>query len=331
MAAGELQVSALLQLLGGGLLLYFGAQWLVAGSTALALALRIPQLIVGLTVVAYGTSTPEIIVSVRAALAGYPAVAIGNVIGSNIANIGLILGVAALIAPARVDGALRSRELPVLLAATALVPATLIDGTIARIEGSVLLFCGVLYTGWMIGAARASAEVAAAKADTGLVRDVADAAGAPRARGAARSALIALFGLGVLLVGGSLFVDGAVSAAHSLGMSERLVGLTVVAVGTSLPELTTSVVAARRGHSDLAIGNVVGSNIFNVFLCLGSAALVGNVAAPWNELTIDLLALGAMTAVGAVLIRSDRTISRSEGAVAVGLYVLFLAASIARG
>lgn len=324
-------MSALLHLLAGGLLLYFGAQWLVAGSSALALALRIPQLIVGLTVVAFGTSTPEVIVSVQAALAGHPAVAIGNVVGSNIANIGLTLGVAALIAPARVNGALRSRELPVLLIATAWVPATLIDGTIRRIEGAMLLACGVLYTVWMIRAARAAAEVAAAKADTVVERDVADAAGAPQARGPARSALIALFGLCVLLVGGTLFVDGATSAAHALGVSERLIGLTVVAVGTSLPELITSVVAARRGHSDLTVGNVLGSNIFNVFLCLGAAALGGNVAAPLSELTLDLVALGVMTGVGAVLIRSDRTISRGEGAVAVGLYVIFLATSIARG
>lgn len=324
-------MSALLHLVGGGVLLYFGAQWLVAGAAALALALRIPQLIVGLTVVAYGTSMPEIIVSVQAALAGHPTVAIGNVLGSNIANIGLILGVAALIAPARVDAALRTRELPVLLAATALVPATLIDGTISRIEGAVLLACGILYTTWMIRAARSRAEVATAQADAIVSRDAADAAGAPQARGAGHSALIALFGLGVLLVGGSLFGDGAVAVAYSLGMSERLVGLTVVAVGTSLPELITGVVAARRGHSDLAIGNVVGANIFNVFLCLGSASLVGNVAAPLSEIAIDLVALGAMTAVGVVLIRSQRTISRREGAVAVGLYVLFLATSIARG
>jgi cation:H+ antiporter len=324
-------MSALLHLLAGGLLLYFGAQWLVAGSSALALALRIPQLIVGLTVVAFGTSTPEVIVTVQAALAGHPAVAIGNVVGSNIANIGLILGIAALIAPARVDGALRSREVPVLLAITVLVVGMLVDGAISRLEGAVLLACCVLYTVWMIRAARAGAELAAAKADTVVERDAADAAGAPQARGAARSALIALFGLGVLLVGGSLFVDGAVSAAHALGMSERLVGLTVVAVGTSLPELVTSVVAARRGHSDLAIGNVVGSNIFNLSLCLGASALVGNVGADLRELAVDLVALGTMTAVAAVFIRSERTISRGEGAVAVGLHVLFLATSIARG
>jgi cation:H+ antiporter len=324
-------MSALFLLIGGGLLLYFGAQWLVAGSSALALALRIPQLIVGLTVVAYGTSAPEVIVSVQAALAGHPAVAIGNVVGSNIANIGLILGAAAFIAPARVDGALRSRELPVLVAATALVPATLLNGAISRLEGALLLACGALYTGWMIRAARAGAELVAARADAVVERDVADATGGPQARGAARSALIALVGLGVLLSGGTLFVEGAVWAAHALGMSERLVGLTVVAIGTSVPELVTSVVAARRGHSDLAIGNVVGSNIFNVFLCLGAAALGGNVAAPLSEIAIDLVALGVMTAVAAVLIRSDRTISRKEGAVAAGLYVVFIAASIARG
>ena len=324
-------MSALFHLLGGGLLLYFGAQWLVAGSSALALALRIPQLIVGLTVVAYGTSTPEVIVSVQAALGGHPAVAIGNVVGSNIANIGLILGIAALITPPRVDGALRSRELPVLVASTLLVVAMLFDGAISRIEGVVLLSGGILYSAWMIRAARSGAEVLAARADAVVERDVADAAGAPEARGVARSALIAFFGLGVLLVGGSLFVDGAVAAAHALGMSERLIGMTVVAVGTSLPELITSVVAAKRGHSDLAIGNVIGSNIFNASLCLGASALVGNVFADVQELTLDLVALGAMTVLAALFIRSDRTITRWEGALALALYAVFLTTSIARG
>lgn len=323
-------MSALL-LLGGGLLLYFGAQWLVAGSSALALALRIPQLIVGLTVIAYGTSMPEMIVGVQASMSGHPAVAIGNVLGSNIANIGLILGAAALIAPARVDGALRARELPVLLVSTILVPLTLIDGVLSALEGILLLACGWVYTAWMIRAARAGSEVAVAHAEAVVERDAADAAGAPKAQGVLRSALIALLGLGVLLVGGTLFVQGAISAAQALGMSERLVGLTVVAVGTSLPELITSIVAARRGHSDLAIGNVVGSNIFNVFLCLGAAPLGGAVAAPLSELAFDLIALFVMTAVAAVLIRTDRTISRTEGAVAVGLYVAFIAASILRG
>lgn len=324
-------MSALALLLGGGILLYFGAQWLVAGASALALALRIPQLIVGLTVVAYGTSTPEVIVTVRAALGGHPAVAIGNVIGSNIANVGLILGAAALIAPAQVDGALRRRELPVLLLATALVPLTLLNGAVSRLEGAVLVSSAVLYTGWMVRSARAGATVAAATADTRAERASADVAGAPPAIGALRAALVAVFGLVVLLVGGTLFVDGAVAVAHALGMSERLVGLTVVSVGTSLPELVTSIVAARRGHSDLAVGNVVGSNIFNVFLCLGGAALAGPVGASLDELSVDLLGLVVMTLVAAVLIRTRRTISRREGGFALGLYVAFFLMTIVRG
>lgn len=207
----------------------------------------------------------------------------------------------------------------------------LVNDTISRFEGSVLLACGVLYTAWMIRVARAGAEVAAASAAAVVEQDVADAAGAPQARGSAQSAVVALFGLGVLLVGGTLFVDGAVSAAHALGMSERLVGLTVVAVGTSLPELVTSVVAARRGHSDLAIGNVVGSNIYNVFLCLGAAALGGDITAPLSELVTDLIALGLITLVATVFMRSDRTLSRKEGAIAVGFYVAFVAVSIVKG
>jgi cation:H+ antiporter len=324
-------MSEWVQLLGGGMLLYWGAQWLVGGASALALALRIPELIVGLTVVAYGTSTPEIVVGVQATLAGHPAVAIGNVVGSNVANVGLILGVSAIIAPARVDGALRSRELPVLLGTTALLPVTLADGAMSHAEGVFLLGCGISYTAWMVSSARAVAEVAMAKADTVVERDAADDAGAPHARGAARSALVALFGLGVLLVGGSLFVDGAVVIAREMGISDRLVGVTVVAVGTSLPELITSVIAARRGHSDLAIGNVIGSNIFNILLCVGSAASIGNVRLDMRELRVDLLALGVMTALTAVLIRGERTISRREGALALGLYVTFMVATIARG
>lgn len=322
---------AWVQLLGGGVLLYFGAQWLVAGASALALALAIPQLIVGLTVVAYGTSTPEVIVSMQAALGGHAAVAVGNVVGSNIANVGLILGLAALIEPARVDGALRARELPVLLLTAALVPLTLLDGTINAVEGLGLLLGGFLYTAAMVRAARRGGEAAAARGDLEVERSAADAAGAPTAMSTPRAAITAVVGLLVLLLGGSLFVEGAVSAAQTLGMSERLVGLTVVAVGTSLPELVTSVVAARRGHSDLAIGNVVGSNIFNVFLCLGGAALLAPVPGDLGELRWDLAALGFMTVIAAVFIRTARTITRAEGAVALAAYVIFIATSIARG
>ncbi len=318
-------------LVGGGLLLYFGAEWFVGGASTLALSLKVPQILVGLTVVAFGTSTPEIIVGVQAAAAGHGEVALGNVIGSNIANIGLILGLAALVKPARVHAALCRRELPMLVASAALVPLLLLDGRLSRWEAVGLILAAVAYTGWMIHVARSASAVAEARVESRAAGSAADAAGAPHPAGALRSALIAIIGLVVLLVGGSLFVDGAVLVARALGMTERLVGLTIVAVGTSLPELVTSTIAARRGHSDLAVGNVVGSNIFNVLLCLGAAALAGPVGASLRDHAFDVGALLVMTIVAAIFIRSERTISRVEGALVLLLYVVFTTITVVRG
>lgn len=320
-----------LRLIGGALLLYLGAEWFVAGASALALALRVPQILVGLTVVAYGTSAPEIIVGVQAAAAGHGDLALGNVIGSNVANVGLILGCAALVRPARVDGALRRRELPVLLASTLSLPFLLRDGVVTRGEALALVAAAVAYTGWMIGAARSASAVAIATVEVGEVGDAARGAGAPTVTRTARAAIIATTGLAVLLVGGSIFVDGAVSVAEALGVSPRLVGLTIVALGTSLPELVTSVIAARRGHADLAVGNVVGSNIMNTLLCLGAAGLAGPIGAPLSAMGGDLAALLVMTGVAAVLLRSERMISRREGALALALYAALMVATVARG
>jgi cation:H+ antiporter len=320
-----------LQLLGGGLLLYFGAEWFVGGASALALGLRVPEILVGLTVVAYGTSTPEVIVGVQAAGSGHGDVALGNVIGSNIANVGLVLGVAALIRPARVDATMRRRELPALLLSAALVPVLLLDGAVDHWEAAGLLLVAVGYTGWMLCDARAASRVAAARLEAETASEVADAAGAPRRRGILRALVTAAVGLAVLLVGGHLFVQGAVGVAHALGMSERLVGATIVAVGTSVPELVTSAIAASRGHSDLAIGNVVGSNIFNVFLCLGAAGVAGVVAAPLGTLAVELLSLSITTVVVAVFIRRERFVSRAEGGIAMGLYTVFVALMALKG
>lgn len=319
------------KLLGGGMLLYFGAEWFVGGASALALALRIPQLLVGLTVVAYGTSAPEVIVGIEAARDGHGDVAIGNVVGSNIANIGLILGVAAIIKPARVDGSLRVREMPVMLVSTLMVPLVLLDGVVRTWEAFTLITLAVAYTGWMVRAARNASLLAAVTQDTQTAVEATDAAGAPKPGGKWRSGITALVGLGVLLVGGNLFVGGAVSAARTLGISEKMVGLTIVAVGTSLPELITSVIAARKGHSDLAVGNVLGSNIFNVFLCLGAAAFAGKVEMSLSRGVVDLAALVIMTLLAAYFIRSERLITRLEGGVMVALYSAFMIATIVRG
>lgn len=323
-------MNAWFALLGGGVLLYFGAEWFVGGASALALAARVPQLIVGLTVVAYGTSAPEAIVGIEAAHAGHGVVALGNVIGSNIANVGLILGLAALIKPARVDAGLNRRELPVLVASTLLLPWLLWDGTVTRVEAVGLLSIAVGYSGFMIRAARSHGELREARRTALATSAAADVAGAPAPvrRSAPRAAATALGGLLILLLGGSLFVDGAVDLARSLGISDRLVGLTIVAIGTSLPELVTSAIAAYRGHSDIAVGNVLGSNIFNVFLCLGLAALFGEVGRPLRDLWFELASLFLMTALVALFIRRERTITRLEGAVALGLYALFNAVTV---
>jgi cation:H+ antiporter len=258
-------------------------------------------------------------------------VALANVIGSNIANIGLILGISGLIAPARVDGGLRRRELPVLVVATLLVPVALYDGAVSVWEGGAFVFLAAVYTIVMVRAARGAQALAHARRETRLASEAADSAGAPSSRKAGRSSMIAGAGLAALLVGGTLFIDGAVAVAHWLGMSDRLVGLSIVAVGTSLPELVTSVIAARRGHSDLAVGNVVGSNIFNVFLCLGAAALFGEVRAPLRAVAFDLAALLLMTALAAWFIRSARQISRVEAGVALACYVAFTVITLVRG
>jgi len=320
-----------LRVLAGGALLYFGAEWLVRGASSLALALRIPQLIVGLTIVAYGTSAPEAIVESTAAANGLGAVAFGDALGSNTANIGLILGVAALIRPARVSGTLARRELPMLLAGAAVVPLLMLDGVVSRFEAVVLLLVAVTYTALMVRAARAASALADATVETMVTGAAADAAGAPAPRGALGSLATAGVGLAVLLVGGNLLVGGAVSVARVLGMSERLVGVTIVAIGTSLPELVTSAVAARRGHSDIAVGNVVGSNIFNIFLCVGVAALFGPVGAPLRAAWFEVGALVLMTSVAAWLIRSERTLSRREGAAMLALYVVFVVVTVFRG
>jgi cation:H+ antiporter len=313
-----------IELLGGGVLLYFGAEWLVGGASALALALRVAPLLVGLTVVAYGTSAPEVIVGIQAAAAGHGGIAFGNVVGSNIANIGLILGVSVLVRPARVSGQLRRRELPVLLASALLLPLLFFDGAVSIWEAILLLVAAAAYTGSMVAQSlRSAPERREARRETRIASDVADLAGAPASRGPLRSAVVTAAGLLVLVLGGHLFIDGAVNLAQILGVSDRVVGLTVVAVGTSIPELVTSVVASWRGHSDIAVGNVVGSNIFNVLLCLGAAALAGTVRANLRDVALDITVLILMTGLVVLFLRSERRVSRMEGAIALGSYVAF--------
>jgi len=311
-------------LLGGGVLLYFGAEWLVGGAAALARSLGISSLLIGLTVVAYGTSMPELLVSVQSAIGGHRDIALGNVLGSNVANLGLILGATTVLGTTRVDGALRRRELPVLMLSALLVPLLLRDGAVTGWEGAGLIAVALAYTGWMIrssAADRAEAVRAAA-----VTAEAADTAGAPSTRpGRVRLVALTLGGLVVLMIGGQLFVEGAIGTAQAIGISERVVGLTIVAIGTSLPELATSLIAAWRGHSEIAIGNVVGSNIFNVLLCLGAASLAGPVGAPLSALTLDVSFMIGLTMLAILMMRTARTMTRVEGGILLAAYAAFVA------
>ncbi|MBI2395015.1 MAG: calcium/sodium antiporter [Deltaproteobacteria bacterium] len=315
------------QLVGGLILLYVGAEWLVKGAAGLARSFGVPALIVGLTVVGYGTSAPEMTVSVIAAFRGSSAIALGNVVGSNVANLGLILGLTALIAPPSTDGTLVKRELPLLLVTCALLPLALWDGVISRFEGLSLLGIAAAFTAWLVRDGRRSppGEEAAA-----TMEQAAEAAGAPPGERRAWLVFYAVAGLALLVLGGETFVRGAVGVARRFAIEDRVVGLTVVAVGTSLPELATSLVAAKRGHSDLALGNVVGSNLYNVLLVLGATAAIRPVEGQLAAFQLEILVMIAMTLVGAVAMRTRRTLSRWEGAVLLSSYVAFLAALVVR-
>jgi cation:H+ antiporter len=313
------------RLVGGGALLYLGAEWLVGGAAGLARRLGVPQLLIGLTVVAYGTSAPELIVGVQASWTGLGALALGNVMGSNLANLGLILGLAVLIRPTPVEGGLARRELPMLLLSTAALWAVLVDGEVSRREAWVLVLGAVGYTLAMVRGHLSREEIEEAREEAAEVEEAAEAAGAPADGSAVRLGFIAVAGLLLLLAGGHLFVGGAEGLARTFGLSDRLIGLTVVAVGTSVPELAASIVAALRGHSGIAIGNVVGSNIFNVLLCLGGAGLAAPIRTggglPWLELCV----LTGLTVAAVVFLRARRTCRRAEGLFLLVAYVAFLA------
>ena len=296
-------------------MLYFGAEWLVRGAAGLARAFGISPLVIGLTVVSYGTSAPELAVNLIAARGGNTELALGNIVGSNVANIGLILGTTALVAPPQVDASLVRRELPLLIAATIGLPLVLLDNVVGQIDAAVFL-AGAL--GFTFATFRWARTDTAAGGESEMPEEV------PVTRNRVYLSFLVLIGLALLIGGGKSFVTGAVGIAVSLGMSERMVGLTIVAVGTSLPELAASLVAALRGHSELAVGNVVGSNIFNILLILGVTGLIHPIRGSIADMTMDLAFMGGLTAVCVWSMRKARSIGRPEGVFYVTAYVTFI-------
>ncbi|NBC17909.1 MAG: calcium/sodium antiporter [Bacteroidetes bacterium] len=304
-------LESILLMLAGLVLLYGGAEGLVRGSAALALRFGIPPLIVGLTIVALGTSSPELVVSIQAALAGRGAIAVGNVVGSNIVNIAVILGIAVLIRATAVHAQLVRFDVPILVGCSVLLMGLLLDGRLGRPEGLLLVAGLLLYVGAAIYIARR--EPAAEEAVD--VPELKTPTGSPW-----RDVLFMVVGLGALVVGANLLVNGAVTIAQTLGISEAVIGLTIVAIGTSLPEMATSAVAAVRGEGDIAVGNVVGSNLFNILAILGISTLVR----PVTQAGVGLVDLAVMTVLAVLLLplmRSDFKLVRWEGAVLLLVYV----------
>jgi cation:H+ antiporter len=253
-------------IIGGLVLLTAGANGLVRGSTGLALRLGVTALMIGLTVVAFGTGSPELFIGIQAARAGDSGLALGNVVGSNISNIALVLGFAALVKPMRVRSELIRREMPLMIGVTLVLALMLADTRLTRVEGVLLIAGAVAYTVMAYMVARASERSAVATEF--------DEALADERRPVLLDAALLVAGLTALLVGSSIMLKGAVAVASDLGVSQVVIGLTVLAIGTSLPELATSVTSALKGEADVAFGNVIGSNVLNILAVLGVVAVI---------------------------------------------------------
>ena len=303
-------------IIGGLLLLVVGGELIVRGASRLALRLRLSPVVIGLTVVAFGTSSPELAVSVGATLGGSPDVAVGNVVGSNIYNILLILGLAALLRRLVVRQQLVHFDVPLVIAASVLLWVLVLDGTLSTAEGAVLVGLLVGYIAISLRIGRRTSDPAAAEA-TRLTPPE------PPAGSRRRDALVMLAGLVALVAGSQLLVGGATSLARTLGVPELVIGLTVVAIGTSLPELVTTVVATLRGQQDIAVGNVMGSNLFNILAILGLTALIAPNGIPVAE-QVRAFDLPVMTAVAVAclpLLFTGYELRRWEG----GLFVTYAA------
>ncbi len=310
---------SILLLIAGFAILILGAEGLVRGASSLGVLLKVPQIVIGLTVVAFGTSTPELVVSVFGAVKGAGGIVFGNVIGSNLLNLLLILGITAIVKPVKIRKKSLKREIPLSLLATMLLFFMVNDrmfgndgiDLLGRSEGLVLLtlfgiFIG--YTHWLSSRGE--------EAESGHIKTYS----------VGLSILMVLAGLGALTWGGRMVVDNATLLAATLGVSQKVIGLTIVALGTSLPELATCVVAALKGHSDIAVGNVVGSNIFNILLILGLSSTVRPAIYDTSFNTeLILLYVSTLLLIGLALLKPRYHFTRFKGWLYLGMYLSYLA------
>ena len=290
----------------GVALVLFGADKLTEGAAALARRMNVPEIIIGLTIVAAGTSAPELFVSLVSALNGTPDLAVGNVVGSNTMNCMLIVGCAAMVAPMTISPSTVKKDIPFSVAASVLLILLAFNNFLGRLDGIILLLgFAVFMTYTLMQAKTGSSET---------VKEISPIW---------KNILFIVFGLAGLVIGSNLFVDSASDVALSLGISEGVVGLTIVAGGTSLPELATSVVAARKGQSAIAIGNVIGSNVFNILLILGLTATISPLEIE-GITTIDLAVMLLSVVLVWLFSRTRYTVERWEGALLLGLYLVYV-------
>ena len=303
--------------------LALGGEALVRGAVALAGRAGVSPMVIGLTLVGFGTSTPELVTSLQAALAGSPGIALGNVVGSNIGNVLLILGLTAALCPVAVDPRALRRDGSVLMAASLAFAAVVVTGSASRATGALFLAALAVYLVVTLRQERRHAT-AAASVYAGEAAVV-----APVGLGAGLSLALAFAGLGLTLVGAHLLVAGAVALAAAAGVSETVIGLTIVAIGTSMPELVASLAAIRAGRTDVALGNVIGSNLFNILGIVGITALIRPLAVPAELVRFDIWVMLAATAALIWVAATGRRVGRLEGAALLAGYGVYLAVLVA--
>ncbi len=313
-------------ILGGLVLLVWGADRFVTGAAATARNLGVSPLIIGLTIVGFGTSAPEMLVSAMAAWAGNPGIAMGNAIGSNITNIGLVLGVTALITPLSVHSATLRREFPVLFAVMLLTLLLLLDGDLSRLDGIILLGGFGLMVYWLVGLGlRERACDPVVQTCDPMQQEFADEIPSDMSNG--RALFWVALGLLILLLSSRLLVWGAVNVAHYFGVSDLIIGLTIIAIGTSLPELAASITGALKGEHDIAIGNVLGSNMFNLLAVLGLPGLIHPMTTPDGVMSRDFPVMVGFTVllfIFAYGLRGPGHIKRLEGGVLLAGFVAYM-------
>ena len=304
----EVILSAVLLLIGL-ILLCFGGNWLVSGGVTIAKKFRISNLVIGMTIVAYGTSTPELAASIAAA-GDHSAIILGNIVGSNIANVGMVIGVAAILVPLAVHKSVLRKEIPIMLGVSALLVLLSIDGELSQYDGVLLLIGLGIFAVYTFRSALKQREKSK------------DDSNAPKNNIYLKS--IGLIGIGiiVLYIGAILTVDNAVVIATEFGLSEKIIGLTVIAIGTSLPELITSLIAIRKGHSDIGIGNIIGSNIYNILMIMGVGAALGGVLIT-ADVYVDY-AIMIIFSISLLIGLKTKIINRTMGIILATGYVLYL-------